>query len=170
MISEETLEELKCASSDQEHFAIEPISLHNCGHSVCKKCVLKDDLKEIKCKLCGFVSKQDLNEIQVSRAAQKLLKIYLEDIFQILKEGTSSNLNELKGMLKIKWFKWNNFRFIYFLENVQLKNEFLEVKFNYIREEIDIRIESLVNQVHEMGDRLREKVKEMEKEASKSVN
>ena len=48
------------------------------------------------------MSKQDLNEIQVSRAAQKLLKIYLEDIFQILKEGTSSNLNELKGMLKIK--------------------------------------------------------------------
>ena len=41
------------------------------------------------------------------------------------------------------------------------------MKFKYIREEIDIRVESLVNQVHEMGDRLREKVKEMEKEALK---
>ena len=101
MISEETLEDLKCASSDQEHFVIEPISLHNCGHSVCKKCVSKDDLKEIKCKKCGLVSKQDLNEIQASKGIQKLLKIYLEDIFQILKEEASLKLSELKGMLKI---------------------------------------------------------------------
>ena len=39
--------------------------------------------------------------------------------------------------------------------------------FNYIREEIDIRVESLVSQFHEMGDKLREKVKESEKEALK---
>jgi hypothetical protein len=39
------------------------------------------------------------------------------------------------------------------------------VKFQYIRDEIDIRVESLIIQVNEMGDRLKEKVVEMEKEA-----
>ena len=43
----------------------------------------------------------------------------------------------------------------------------MEVKFKYIREEIDIRVESLVNQVHEMGNRLKGKVEESEKEALK---
>ena len=44
------------------------------------------------------------------------------------------------------------------------------MKFKYVREEIDIRVESLVNLVHEMGNKLREKVEETEKEALKSVN
>ena len=98
MLSEETLEELKCALSVQCHFVIEPISLHKCGHSVCKNCVPKDELKEIKCKICGLVSKQDLNEIQASKGIQKLLKMCIEDIFKILKEETSLKLNDLKGM------------------------------------------------------------------------
>ena len=80
MISEQSLEELKCAISDEEHFFIEPIPLTNCGHSICKKCIPKDDVKEMKCKLCGLVYKQDLNEPQASQGIQKLLKIYFEDI------------------------------------------------------------------------------------------
>ena len=105
MISEETLEELKCAASDQEHFVIEPIPLINCGHSICKKCVPKDDLKEIKCKLCGLDSEQDFNKSQASKGTQKLLKMCLGELFYILKEETSLKLNELKGMWTIKWFK-----------------------------------------------------------------
>ena len=98
MINKKSLEVLKCATSDQEHFLIEPIPLINCGHSICKKCVPEDDLKEIKCKICGLVSKQDLNEIQASKGIQKLLKMCIEDIFKILKEETSLKLNDLKGM------------------------------------------------------------------------
>jgi hypothetical protein len=45
------------------------------------------------------------------------------------------------------------------------KCELLEGKFEYIKDEIDTRVESLVNQVHEMGDRLKEKVQMMEKKA-----
>jgi hypothetical protein len=43
----------------------------------------------------------------------------------------------------------------------------VEEKFKYIKDQIDTRVESLVNQVHEMGDGLRERVKVMEKEAVK---
>ena len=103
MISEETLEELKCASSGQEHFVIEPIPLIKCGHCICKKCV-HDNVKEIKCELCGLVSKQDFTVTQASKGTKKLLKIYLEDIFQILKGETSLKLNELKGILTINFF------------------------------------------------------------------
>ena len=168
MISE-TLEVLKCAISDQEHFLIEPIPLIKCGHSICKKCVPNDDLKEFECKLCGLVSKQDFNDTQASQGTQQLLKMCLGDIFQILKEETTIKLNELIGMLTIMWFKWNSFglNFNSISENIKEKSGLLEVKFKYIREEIDIRVESLVIQVHEMGHRMRENVKESEKEVLK---
>ena len=45
MISEDILEEQKCALSDQEHFIVEPITLPNCGHSVCKKCIPTNGVK-----------------------------------------------------------------------------------------------------------------------------
>ena len=83
MISEVILEGLKCASSDQKHFVIEPISLINCGHSVCKKCISKNDLKEIKCKTCGLVSEQDLNKSQDSKGIHNLLKMCTQDRFKI---------------------------------------------------------------------------------------
>ena len=99
MLSEETLEEITCASSDENHFVIETITLSKCGHLVCKSCVLKDDIKEITCNICGLISRQDFAQIDVSKAAQKLLKMCLEDVFKILENETSLKLNELKGIL-----------------------------------------------------------------------
>ena len=104
MISEETLEDLKCAISDEEHFVTEPITLPNCGHSICKKCIPKDDLKQFRCKLCGLVSKQDLTEFEVSKGTHKLLKIYLEDIFNTIEIETGFKLNEIKGIYKKFFF------------------------------------------------------------------
>ena len=101
MINNENFKVLKCAISDQEHFVIDPIAI-NCGHTICKKCVPKDDLKKIKCKICGLVSKQDFNEPQASQGIQQLLKIYFKDIFKILESETSLKLSELKGMLTTK--------------------------------------------------------------------
>ena len=63
-------------------------------------------------------------------------------------------------------YKINNTEYS-ILENIKNKKEFLEVNFKYIREEIGKRVESLVNQVQEMGNGLVEKVKEKEKEALK---
>jgi hypothetical protein len=41
----------------------------------------------------------------------------------------------------------------------------MEAYFKYIRDEIDIRVNSLIKQVLEMGEELKKKVKAMEKEA-----
>ena len=104
MLSEETLEELKCATSDEEHFVIEPIPLANCGHTICKTCIPKDDLKEITCKLCGLISVQDFSKFEVSKGTQKLLKMCIEDVLKILEAETRLKLTEIKGMLNIKLF------------------------------------------------------------------
>ena len=99
MISEETLEELKCASSDENHFAIEPISLAKCGHSICKKCIPKNNIHVIKCSLYGLLSVQDFSQFEVSKASQKLLKMCLEDVFKVLERESSLKLTEIKGGL-----------------------------------------------------------------------
>ena len=97
MVTEETLKELKCASSHDQYFFIKTITLPNCGHLICKNCVPKDYIQGIKCKLCGLISKQDFKKFQVSTAAQTLLKICIGDVFKILEADTSFKLNELKS-------------------------------------------------------------------------
>ena len=56
MISEEALEIIECAVTNDKHFINEPLSL-SCGHSVCKNCL--DDVKynKIKCIKCGEMNK-----------------------------------------------------------------------------------------------------------------
>ena len=99
MINEEILEVLQCAHSEYDHFVIEPITLPNCGHSICKKCIPKDHIRGITCKICGLVSQQDLSNFQVSKGVQKLLQIYLEDLFKIIEIKSSLKLGEIQGIL-----------------------------------------------------------------------
>ena len=101
MITEEILDVLKCASPEEQHFCIEPITLAKCGHSICKKCIPKYGLKEIKCGICGLISEQDFSKFHVSKAGQILLKMNMENIFQILETQISLKLIEIKGKLKI---------------------------------------------------------------------
>ena len=100
MITEEILEVLKCASPEKHHFCIDPIILAKCGHSICKKCIPKDEFNEIKCGICGLISEQDLYKFQVSKAGQSLLKMNMENIFKIIATETSLKIIEIKGKLK----------------------------------------------------------------------
>ena len=53
------------------------------------------------------------------------------------------------------------------LEIVKEKSELLEIKMQYIEEEIDVRIESLINQVFAVGDRMKAKLKDVKIETLK---
>jgi hypothetical protein len=99
MLSDETLEELTCASasSNQKHFVIEPVTLTKCGHSVCMKCINNNQQQEVQCCICGLVSKQNFKDFCSSKSAQKLMKMCIEDVFKILEKEMSLNLNDLKG-------------------------------------------------------------------------
>ena len=87
MITEQILEELTCASSDERHFVIKPLNLNNCCHSICKSCISSEEIKEIKCKLCGLVSKLDFTKFQASNTLQKLLQTCIGDVFNKLIYG-----------------------------------------------------------------------------------
>ena len=121
------------------------------------------NIKEIKCKICGLVSEQDFNKFQVSNAAQKFLKIYLEDVFRILETETSLNLTEIKGNLKSESFKLR-FYFFPILEIINTKWEFIETRFKNIEDSINCRVMFLCNQIFRLGIALNEKLKNSKEE------
>ena len=106
MISEEILEELKCALSDEQHFSIEPITLTKYGHSVCKSCLPTDSNDAIQCKICGLITVQDYSYIETSKGSRQALKMCLDDIFDILEKELSLKFEELKS---IEFRKLSNF-------------------------------------------------------------
>jgi hypothetical protein len=94
----DSLQDFQCALSVDKHFIIEPINLINCGHSVCKTCLPKGNITEIKCKKCGFITYHDLNNVPVSKDLQKALKLFLSNIFAALEQDTTIKLNKLKSI------------------------------------------------------------------------
>ena len=102
MDSTETLDEFRCALSDDNHFLINPIPLSKCGHSVCKHCLPNDTkVQSIKCKKCGVITGDDFNEILVSKGFKQALKFCLGNIFEFIETKMSSKLNELKSIFKV---------------------------------------------------------------------
>jgi hypothetical protein len=95
------LEELECAASEEKHFIIDPITLPNCGHSVCKNCLLKEKSNSIKCNKCGVIT-EDFSKFQITKGLKEILKLCLGNIFEMIETQTISKLNELKSIfLKI---------------------------------------------------------------------
>ena len=102
MDSTETLDEFRCAISDDNHFLINPIPLSKCGHSVCKDCLPNDTkVHSIKCNKCGMITEDVLSEIPVSKGFKQALKLCLSNIFELIESETKSKLNELKSILKV---------------------------------------------------------------------
>ena len=69
MISDNNYPELECAISDDKHFFKEPITLTNCGHSICRECLPKNQQGKIECKICGTVTERDLSNYKESLAS-----------------------------------------------------------------------------------------------------
>ena len=55
----------------------------------------------------------------------------------------------------------------YYLENIKDKRELIEVKFKNVKDEIDKRVETLINQVNKMGDKLRTNLEDIRKKTLK---
>ncbi len=96
-MNKEILTELQRGSSDEKYFLKDPITLTLCGHSICKKCIPKHDIKVIKCCISGLVTEQDFAVFTISKTTQKLLKMYLKDIFMILDTEIKLKLHEVEG-------------------------------------------------------------------------
>lgn len=111
MISQDILQTLQCGLSNDDHILMQPVSL-SCGHSVCKKCIplnFNYDGVETgcgtihneqinKCKLCGKQNTINLNQMNESQPVKQLLKLYLNDLFQMLEERFDESIKSLKGI------------------------------------------------------------------------
>jgi hypothetical protein len=102
MDSTETLDEFRCALSNDNHFLINPITLSKCGHSVCKNCLPNNTkVQSIKCKTCGMITEDIFSEFSVSKGLKQALKLCLGNIFELIESETKSKLNELKSIKKV---------------------------------------------------------------------
>jgi hypothetical protein len=98
MLTEEALETIECALSEEKHFLIEPITLNKCGHSICAKCLPSKSVEKITCGICGIINEQDFANSSVSKPTQLFIKSCMGEIFKILKAENSCKLSELKGI------------------------------------------------------------------------
>ena len=164
MISEEVLKELQCAFSNVKHFVIEPITLSNCGHAVCKNC-LSNETSSVKCKICGVISEQDFSKTQTSKALKQALKICLGSIFDIIEKETSEKLNKLMSK---HYFVKSYFCLIFIIKaNCKIRNDELDLKIKSIEEAIDVRIESIHEQLEEIGLKLKSQLQVMKNDVMK---
>jgi hypothetical protein len=105
MSNQNNLNELKCAfPSDYDHFLIQPIKLVNCGHSVCKQCIQKDNNQLIKCDVCSKTSKQNFNAVQLSKHTQELVAKNFLNILEVL---VAKNKLKLANLISIHEVNYN---------------------------------------------------------------
>ena len=97
---QDSLDEFKCALSEDKHFIIQPIPLIKCGHAACKECFSSNaENNRIKCKICNIVSDFDYETASVSIVLNKSIQMYHRDMLEIVEKDTITKLNYLKSIL-----------------------------------------------------------------------
>jgi hypothetical protein len=102
MSNQNILNKLKCAvPSNHEHFLIQPIKLVNCEHSVCKQCIQTDKKQLLKCNMCNMISKQNFNDIQLSKNSNQLVAKKFLDILKVLEAKNKPKLEHFRSILAV---------------------------------------------------------------------
>ena len=97
MNSDESLNGLLCAiSNEDKHFVNTPISLQ-CGHCICKKCVSTGAVEPIKCFQCGQTTDRDLRYDSESVTTKMLIKFCLSSLFTEIEKQTTDSIEKLKS-------------------------------------------------------------------------
>jgi hypothetical protein len=84
MIPNSILTALECSLTKNHayrHFIVEPITL-NCGHSACKRCILKTT-QPTKCLQCGNINEIDVSRVGESFIVKCVVNSYIRDLFSI---------------------------------------------------------------------------------------
>jgi hypothetical protein len=104
MRKQNILNKLKCAvPSNNEHFLIQPIKLINCEHSVCKQCIQKDKNQLLKCNMCNIISKQNINDVQLSKNSNQLVAKNFLDILKVLEAKNKPKLKHFRSILAVNY-------------------------------------------------------------------
>jgi hypothetical protein len=90
------LESLECALSTRlKHISINPIGL-SCGHSICKKCIPKDQIADITCVHCRK-SQVVANGQDESLPAKTLFNLFIDKMFEYIADKFKCSLKSLSG-------------------------------------------------------------------------
>jgi hypothetical protein len=99
MIFDLGLMEFICAKSeDDQHFVKDPITLINCGHSICKECLPKQSNQTIKCQKCRTITDKDLRNDKESFIAKNMINKCLSGLSNEMEKQMSENLDKVKSI------------------------------------------------------------------------
>lgn len=148
MITENLLDVVECAISDYKHIAKEPISL-SCGHCICKECIPEGSV-EVICFKCNIVNKNNLGVSGKSLGVQYCIEEKVHELLEQAKSKFETKTAELLGNIKKSIFNiLKNCLFEDMAENLQ---EIWMTKRDFIKDEIDQRIESLKYELDNIRD------------------
>lgn len=100
MISDGKYAEFECALSNDKHFVKEPIALPQCGHCVCKLCLLNLNSNVIKCKKCSNLNEfKDLDNLKETNSIKKAIKTNFDNLIKVIEVQTIKSLEKLKSKL-----------------------------------------------------------------------
>ena len=131
---------VQCALGNDGHILQCAIAL-NCGHFICKKCI-PIHFVEFRCPKCNFLNSNNLSknpesqivDFHINTHIDKLSNIICEKI--VIEKSISENPRELL-------------------------QSFYETKLNFIRENIDIRTESLIQELLTMRSESFDKIEKI---------
>ena len=93
-------EKFQCSSSNNDHIVQEPISL-NCGHCICKKCLLKSKNQDkFICNICNQVTEGKFIGDKESTLVKSMITHFLSQFFIELEKKTNEGVDKLKGTMK----------------------------------------------------------------------
>ena len=99
-IPNEIFSALKCCFLNDGHIAIEPIYV-SCGAIGCKECIAFSDIEEIDCYSCKEKHPtKDLKTMPVIKSIEKMVKSFVNDLFEYSKVNLEKTTDLLKGKFK----------------------------------------------------------------------
>ena len=136
MISDGSFEEIVCALSNDKHYVETPMTLPDCGHTVCKSCLPFELNNNTKCKICDTRITRNLKNDKESIVANIYIKNSLYNLMNILKNQTENQIKKLKNCVNAK------------LDSV-------EAHVKYIENEIEIKIQSIKQDLDDLEGKLK---------------
>lgn len=106
MISSEIFDKLICANSnsDSDHYLIEPVALQ-CGHSICKICLLESDSHGrniVKCKICSTSNTVNFQKIVEFQYIKQLIRTNFSALYESAIQNSEDSLQLLSGRILVK--------------------------------------------------------------------
>jgi hypothetical protein len=139
-LTEEILNTIKCCLDAKDHFLKEPLLL-KCSHSACKRCIERKKGHEFTCEFPGCGRKYKMKKVDKLQSNT------------ILSELIETHKNDLLEMIK------NEFNKIFLnLRDINIEG-MIDSNCDIIELEIDLKIESLKNELDNIGDFMRQRVR-----------